>query len=219
MSKGNAIDRVSRPYLKDILNDPNALLAQQQAEMFDIKDGTQQLKDISPLLLKQSQLDIHDKENIWGSPKCVSKGVNLMEEFEEEKIIEPKILLMNMMQCKVRRHTGFQDIFSLIGYVAIVCGGDIDLMTQTSSLLTWLENWVLHLEMMYRYGRTHICWQDYVHEYDHHQHGLHQIFKEKLGLVISARNRWPKYALYQEDVKFRDKNGIVTSNPTVGSNQ
>jgi hypothetical protein len=31
------------------------------------------------------------------------------------------------------------------------------------------------------------------------------LFKKKLGLVISARNRWPKYASYREDVEFRDE--------------
>jgi hypothetical protein len=186
-----------------VWNDANALLAQQQAEMFDVKDGTQQLKDISPSLLKQSQLDMHDKENVWGSPKCASKGVNLVEELEQQNLIKPKILLMHVKPCEVRGHTGFQDTSSLISYVATVCGGDLDLMTRTSSLLTWLEEWVFCLGMMC--GPTRICWQEHMHEHDHHQNGLRQIFKEKLRLVVSARNRWPKHALCWEDVKLRDK--------------
>ena len=64
ISKGNALDWASLRYLKDISNDVNSLLAQQQAEMFDVKDGTQKLKDTSPSLLKQLQLDAHNKENI-----------------------------------------------------------------------------------------------------------------------------------------------------------
>jgi hypothetical protein len=68
--------------LKHISNDVNAaLLAHQQAEMFDLSDGTQQLNDISPSLWKQSQLVIHKKENIWGSPKCVSKGKIIWRNF------------------------------------------------------------------------------------------------------------------------------------------
>jgi hypothetical protein len=47
------------------------LAQQQQAEMLDVKDGTQKLKDISPSLLKQSQLDVQNKENTMGSTKKV----------------------------------------------------------------------------------------------------------------------------------------------------
>jgi hypothetical protein len=59
-----------------------------------------------------------------------------------------------MTPCEVRRRTSFQDILSLIG----------DLITPTSSKLTWLEEWVFYLEML-SYGRTNIRWQDFGHEY------------------------------------------------------
>jgi hypothetical protein len=84
----------------------------------------------------------------------------------------------------------------------MVCGGDLDLMTRTSSKLTRLEEWVFYLEMIH--GRTTTRWQDYEHNYGHYQNGLGRIFKEKLGLVISARNRWPKHASYQDFI-FRDE--------------
>jgi hypothetical protein len=201
---GNAVDWASLLHLKNISADVNALLAQQQAEMLDVKDGKQELTDISPILFKQSRLDVHDnKENIAGSAKCESKEGEKPDILEASEKLEPKILLMEMTPKEVHRRTGFQDIFSLINYVAIVCGGDLDLMTRTSSNLTWLEEWVFHLEMMY--GRTKICWQDYVHDYGHYQNGLRHIFKEKLGLIVSARKRWPMYALHQEDVTLRDK--------------
>jgi hypothetical protein len=147
MSKGNSVDRASLRYLKNISADVNALFSQQQAEMYDVKDGTQELKDISPILLKQSRLDVHDnKENIAGSAKCESKGekpdkLKASEKLNASEKLEPKILLKEMTAKEVHRRTGFQDIFSLISYVAIVCGGDLDLMTRTSSKLTWLEEW------------------------------------------------------------------------------
>jgi uncharacterized protein YfkK (UPF0435 family) len=64
--------------LKDTSNDVNSLLAQQQAETFDVKNGTQKLKDVSRSLLKQSQLDVHNEEDIMESAKCESRCENLM---------------------------------------------------------------------------------------------------------------------------------------------
>jgi hypothetical protein len=52
ISKGNALDWGSLRYFTDISDDFNALLALQQAEMFDVKEGTEQFKDISLLALE-----------------------------------------------------------------------------------------------------------------------------------------------------------------------
>ena len=62
---------------------------------------------------------------------------------------------MNDLTAKeVKRRTGFYDVSSMLSFVVVVCGGKVDVMTQTYSKLTWLEEWVLYLEYVYGHSKN-----------------------------------------------------------------
>ena len=54
---------------------------------------------------------------------------------------------------------GFIDLYYLLPYVTVVCGGDIDMMITTCSKLIWLDEWILYFE--YIYGHSKNRWIDY----------------------------------------------------------
>jgi hypothetical protein len=53
---------------------------------------------------------------------------------------------------------GFGLLFLLLCYVIIVCNGNLSLMMETSTSLTWFEEWFFFFEMLW--GRTLIRWLD-----------------------------------------------------------
>jgi len=110
--------------------------------------------------------------------------------------------ILYAMETKMR--TGFDDIHELLSFVAIVCCGDIAVMTKSVLFLSWLEEWLFYCEMMY--GHSGMRWIDYARSYKISKKVLRRVFKHKLALVIEARHHWPIYATHEEDVMFR-KNG------------
>jgi hypothetical protein len=76
----------------------------------------------------------------------------------------PAVICVETLTPKdVRRRTGFDDIIQLLSYVAVVCGGDVGLMTLRQSRMTWLEEWVFYLEKAY--GRSRIRAEDLADDY------------------------------------------------------
>lgn len=98
--------------------------------------------------------------------------------------------------------TGFIDIFDLISFGLIVCGGDIDMMTKKFCKLSWLEEWVLYFE--FAYGRTHVRLNDYRKRWNIRVKTIRKVLKRKLSLIIRMRNIWPRYASLEEDRVFRN---------------
>jgi hypothetical protein len=106
-----------------------------------------------------------------------------------------------MKSAEVHKRTGFHDLRELLFHVAVVCGGDLIQMTETTSYLTWLEEWFLYYEMLY--GRSLTRWWDYEKAYNMTQKVLRGIFLGKLGIVKLMRKQWPLFATHKEDVEFR----------------
>jgi len=57
--------------------------------------------------------------------------------------------LQNLVPKDVMRKTGFHDLFCLLSYAVIICGGDINLITSSFSKMTWLEEWIFYFEFIY----------------------------------------------------------------------
>ena len=66
-------------------------------------------------------------------------------------IEQPKVDL-SIEDDEVKRRTGFPTLAALLTYIFIACNGDIGLIMRRNTLLTWFEEWFLHLE--YKWGRT-----------------------------------------------------------------
>jgi hypothetical protein len=88
-------------------------------------------------------------------------------------------------------------------YIAVVCDGNILMMVETTTCLTWFEEWFFFFEMLW--GRSLQRWVDAEHVYKLDKKSLRKIFTQKLALVISAVNRWPRYAYHAEDVALRSE--------------
>ena len=111
--------------------------------------------------------------------------------------------VQNLAPKEVKRRTGFHDLFSLLSYVVIICGGDINLITSSSSKMTWLEKWILYFEFLYGHSKNRWC--DYESEYKLKEENCRRVFTSKLNIAIDARNRWPMYLSHKEDCRFRKK--------------
>jgi hypothetical protein len=130
---------------------------QQKHEMEDLESGIQSLSDISPYLVKEVGLDVH-----YGG----ALGANETLRDTPQKEIQDKVRLQETQTCglklddlipsEVKRRTGFRDLPSILSYAMVVCNGDVELLLQTSSKLTWLEEWLFYFEM--KYGRTFSRW-------------------------------------------------------------
>jgi hypothetical protein len=86
--------------------------------------------------------------------------------------------------------------------VAVVCGGDLDIMTLRHSKATWLEEWFYYCEQAY--GRSRVRSEDLAKDYQIDLKPARKIFLYKLQLVLHARSRYPKYSTHLEDTRLRD---------------
>ena len=109
--------------------------------------------------------------------------------------------LENLKPKEVHQKTRFKDLFCLLLYVSTICGSEMDNITSLCTKLTWLEEWMLHFEYIYRCSKTR--WQDYESEYKLKEDYCKQIVQSKLSIAIKYQNRWPMYLLYEEDYRFR----------------
>ena len=109
--------------------------------------------------------------------------------------------MKNLIANEVHELTGFADIFDLLSFSIIVCGGDIETLTYKKHRLTWMEEWVLYFE--YVYGRTHIRVNDYSKQWGINRDIIQKIIRNKLSMIIKVRDLWPKYATIDEDEALR----------------
>mmetsp|Transcript_31594 Transcript_31594/g.76326 ORF Transcript_31594/g.76326 Transcript_31594/m.76326 type:complete len:349 (-) Transcript_31594:129-1175(-) len=175
------------------------LALQQAHEILDIESGKQLLDDINPRVVDAAELNVHRGATEFKSPENVQEhGQN-----KKEEEIRPCIKTSDLVPSEVKRRTGFQDLPNLLSYAMVVCDGDLERLFATSSKLTWLEEWLFFFE--FKYGRTAGRWKDYAHMYKCREKTLRRILKKRLSQELEIRKRWPMYATYEEDAKFRDE--------------
>jgi len=116
------------------------------------------------------------------------------------------------MPTEVHSRTGFQDVRELLFYVAIVCGGNKNVMMCSHSYLSWFEEWFFYLEMVY--GHSAIRWEEYSKRYHISIHVLRRAFKDKLAIVLQSRQQWPMFATNEEDILLRKSSWNDTFDPS-----
>jgi hypothetical protein len=89
----------------------------------------------------------------------------------------------------------------LLSLLPVVCSGDLTTMTHASSMLTWIEEWILCCEFVW--GWTLLRYKDFSKDYCCRAHTL-QYVKTKLGRIRAVQDWWPMYAVFAEDAKFLD---------------
>jgi hypothetical protein len=184
-------------------NNEFGLAMQQKHEMEDLESGMQALSDISPCLLKEVGLDVH----YTGAVGAMNVPLWDIQKEKKEKLrlqeTRTIVKLDDLIPSEVKRRTGFRDLPSLLCYAMVVCNGDVELLLQTSSKLTWLEEWLFYFEM--KYGRTFNRWVDLETAYKCSTKPLRKVWVKRVSLELTTRDRWPMYASHDEDKKFRDK--------------
>ena len=65
------------------------------------------------------------------------------------KLNQPIYQFYVLVPAEVHHIAGFVDIMALLRCTLLICKGYISLMTKTTINLTWLEDWVAYLELMY----------------------------------------------------------------------
>ncbi|KAL9186550.1 hypothetical protein ACHAXT_005788 [Thalassiosira profunda] len=115
---------------------------------------------------------------------------------------DPPIVSLDMEPDQVKRRTGFPSMQHLLAYVKFVCNGDFAKMVERRTVLTWLEAWFMHFE--YKWGRTFARKPDISAVYGPDPKYLRQEINLKYSMERHARNVWPTYVSYDEDVSLRD---------------
>ena len=103
---------------------------------------------------------------------------------------------------EVQERTGFSSKADLLAYIFVVCNGDIDLITKKHTVLTWYEAWFMHFE--FKWGRTLPRLRDVVREYGPCKRDILRDIKLKYSIKRKARDTWPAYASYKEDMALRN---------------
>lgn len=115
----------------------------------------------------------------------------------------PKFPLESLTAKEVKRLTGFRDLQAMLSFAAVVCGGDLERLTKRCTKMTWVEHWLLVFDFVW--GRSKIRFQEFEKEYDCSDKTLRNALRQNLRMVLECRARWPMYASYDEDAKFRDR--------------
>jgi hypothetical protein len=130
------------------------------------------------------------RSNKWNKPKTLAAN-------------KPPKVAPGVSDDEVKRRTGFPTEGAMLSYIFLVCNGDVELVQQRHSSLTWYEEWFFHFEL--EWGRTLTRWVDAAAECNvgiHHNYLL-DIHRHKLYLARRTRDSWPKYASYREDCCLR----------------
>jgi len=138
----------------------------------------------------------------------------------------PPTVALSMPAREVKRRTGFSDMRMLLGYVAVVCNGNVGILTKTATCLTWLEEWMMHFQFAIGNSRT---LEDLANDFKCSIYLARNVLKDKRQKVMRAREAWPTFLSHEEDKALRaekwgenygDKRVVMhdnTSAPATGS--
>lgn len=101
----------------------------------------------------------------------------------------------------VKKDTGFANMLMLLRFVLVVCNGDIEVVTNRATSITWLEEWFLYFE--WTWGRSVQRLVDIESKYTICEKTARTIIRQKRKVVLHARLCWPFFATYEEDVTLR----------------
>lgn len=170
---------------------------------------------INPVLKSVAGLDVHQEapsrspnsqcSRFFNSTRHKPKDEKQRRDFSRDT---PKVDL-GMPDNEVKRRTGFPTMHHLLAYVFIVCNGDFDTIVERRSVLTWFEAWFMHFE--FKWGRTMPRMQDVVATYGPDKQYLRKEIDLKYSIERNARDDWPTYVSYAEDISLREVQSGVPS--------
>jgi DDE superfamily endonuclease len=114
------------------------------------------------------------------------------------------IARLNKLTDKITKvRTGFPSTSAMIAFIVVACNGDIDLISKTTTTLTWLEEWVIYFEIIW--GKFSRRWVDLTIKYNLSDRTLRRIFVRILNIVVKTRETWPRFASLNKDIALRKR--------------
>ena len=103
----------------------------------------------SDSILEVANLDVHKKaKDSMAKQKKIGIVVRPTRTEARTKTAKrpqpPVAVISEMTNSEIKRRTGFDDINMLLAFLAIVCNGHFNMMTEHVSALTWFEEWLLY---------------------------------------------------------------------------
>jgi len=132
-------------------------------------------------------------------------------QFKKYSEQQPVVTINNLLPSIMHWRTGFSDINELLCFAAVVCCGDLLVLTRTTSFMTWLEEWFFYFEMVY--GHSMNQWVDFSFKYQMATKVLCQVYRTKLALVLKAQNCWPLYVTNDEDIRLHKSSWNMIFDP------
>ncbi len=86
-------------------------------------------------------------------------------------------------------------------YICIYYNGDMNLILEGCTSLTWFEEWFLHFEC--KWGRTMSRVWDGQKLYGLDNHYFYRVIDCKYTIESRTRESWPRYTSYEENMKFK----------------
>lgn len=120
------------------------------------------------------------------------------EPWEHDPVVDP----CRITAKEVKRRTSFEDVESLLAFLAIICNGDIEKVCETASCLTWFEEWMMYAE--YIWGKTGTRWEDIAHNYRVCETTARKVVGHKKALILKCRSQWPMFVSQEEDEALRN---------------
>ena len=118
---------------------------------------------------------------------------------------KPKVNL-GMTDKEIKRRTGYPNEKALLTYIFIICNGDMSIIKQRQTSLTWYEEWFMHFEYIWSRSLTRIS------DLSSQETGfgigdryIRDVISCKYDIEWRALHSWPIYASYNEDKSLRNK--------------
>lgn len=184
---------VPKPLGRPFSDAPGVARQQQAVSVVETSDSV-----TGTASLPVEALDLYNKEE--NAP--TNKVARMIETVKQETFSrQPIVNLTILTPEEVFRRTGYIDVVAMLSQAAIYCAGDIELLTKTCSVLTWLEEWCLFFEKTSGGGSTKACsqWSAIVSSYGLSQKSLRKVVRWKQQLVVATRNRWSEDATSAEE--------------------
>ncbi len=149
------------------------------------------------------RLEIGNAESVYIGKRCFVHTDMVKKQFARPCEKDP-LIHHGTPNSEVKRRTGFPSQKALLLYIFIVCNGDVDTIKHCLLSLTWYEECFMHFE--YQWGRTPRRMEDVMAIFNVHYREANTIIKEKYEQEFIARQSWPLYTSYMEDLALRNNN-------------
>ena len=190
ISKGTAIDRHNTSFLRN-LSEADHLLIRVMDNQYS--PGTLYSESAEAILPKPQNID---NSKILSTTTSESNP-NSNKEPNESHIPTVK---PGTKDSEVKRRTGFISEHCMLQYIVIVCNGDLKKMKQTTTTMTWYEEWFAYFERTW--GHSVRREEDLQAAFNIDRRRLRSIFDAKLEMELTFRRSWPCYCSYDEDIKL-----------------